>query len=1016
MFKRALIVGLIVTSAALAASVAPALAQPFLSVESPAFGTVTNQTHPFISGSTSDSEDTVTVAVSKGGFFYESAEAQPHADGSFSAQLSTHLEDGEYSIEAVQTEGLTGEPGRSAPVTLYVDTQSPVVTLNGIPSPSGNSMPSFSGTASDTTTVTVLVYKGSSASGSVVAETLAAGTGAGWSSGQVGPLPDGTYTAVAEQNSSLGNPPGVSEPSTFTIHAAKPQLTLKGISSPTGDRTPSFGGTASEHTPVTVRVYEGGSASGVPVSQVQASGTGGSWSSGEVPAPLHDGTYTAIAEQESEFGDGPGTSNTISFTVSTPAPSVSLAGVPTPSGTTKPSFSGSASEGTTVSIDVYAGSSAKGELVRIVHAGGTGGAWSSGPVEPPLPEGGYTAVAEQTGAFGNGTGRSGEVHFTVITSAPAVQLTPFKSPSNVRAPSFSGTTNESAKVLVQVLEGGTAVASAEATPSGGKWKTGPVSPELPPGEHSYTVLAAQKSSFGNPDGHSQLPLVLDTLPPTVVIAPIATPSPNREPTFSGTASDVGSVTLVVKGGGTERKLSAGVSGGKWEAKVSPALPSTKATYTATATQASSIGNEAGVAKLQFVVDPLAPTVTMTLLPAQIGTPTPTFTGTASDTTHVHVAICRIPTASCEPEHGDREAESGGGGAWSATVAEPLEDGEYEAVAWQRTGGGALGAAVRQSFTIDTSAPVVTIDAPGAGATVSGSSVSFHGLAGTAPHDLAQVTLELFAGGSASGDPLQTVTVAAPGGAWSATLGGLVPGAYTARVAQADEAGNSGTAAHSFTDIATAAPTAGPVASFTWFPAHPHIGETVTLVSTASDATSPIASYGWNVLGTGFLAGAQRRTATFATPGGHPVSLRVTDGAGLSSVASQQIPVSFPLMRPFPTVRIVTTRSRGRLHLKLLSVEAPAGAKVAVLCIGKGCPVRALSRLAQLPKGKSSGLPVLTFPRLQRALPAGVALEVRVTQPGKIGKYTRFAVRRGRLPLRSDACVSSTEPKAIPCAG
>jgi hypothetical protein len=116
------------------------------------------------------------------------------------------------------------------------------------------------------------------------------------------------------------------------------------------------------------------------------------------------------------------------------------------------------------------------------------------------------------------------------------------------------------------------------------------------------------------------------------------------------------------------------------------------------------------------------------------------------------------------------------------------------------------------------------------------------------------------------------------------------------------------------------------------------------------------------------------------------------------------------------VRIITTRSGGRLRLKLLSVEAPAGAKVAVVCNGKGCPVRSLSRVALRPKGKYTGLPVLSFPRLQHALPAGVALEIRVTEPGKIGKYTRFAVRKGRLPLRSDGCVSSTEPKAIPCTG
>jgi hypothetical protein len=226
----------------------------------------------------------------------------------------------------------------------------------------------------------------------------------------------------------------------------------------------------------------------------------------------------------------------------------------------------------------------------------------------------------------------------------------------------------------------------------------------------------------------------------------------------------------------------------------------------------------------------------------------------------------------------------------------------------------------------------------------------------------------------------------------------------------------GVAVHTFHDIAPAAPTAGPSAAFSVFPPHPHTGEPVTLVSTSGDATSPITSYAWNVLGPAFVAGGQSKTTTFTSPGSHLVQLRVTDGAGLSSVASQQIPVSFPLMHPFPSVRIVTTRSGGRLHLKALTVEAPAGATVAVACKGKGCPVRSLSRLLTRPKGKSSGLPTATFPRLQRALPAGIALEIRVTQPGRVGKFTRFTIRKGKLPLRADACVNGTEPKPVPCTG
>ncbi len=1020
MFTRALLAGLVATATALAVPVAPALAAPFVSIESPGSGTVTNETHPTVSGLTSDTEDPVKVIVLKEGALFESTQAEPKPNGAWSVVLANHLDDGEYTVEASQIETLTGESGGSGAVGFRVDTQSPEVTMSGVSSPTNDATPSFSGTATDPSeAVTVYVFRGSSPEGSLAAKVSANPSGGAWSTATVGPLADGTYTAIAEQPSSIGNKPGHSQPSTFEVHAAKPKVTLNGISSPTDNRRPSFSGTASEGSTVTVHIYAGGAAAGEPVAESQASGTGGSWSSGPASVALPDGSYTAVAEQESEFGDGPGGSGPIHFTVATAAPTVSMGAIPTPSNDTAPAFSGFASEDTPVVVHVYAGANSKGSLAAEAHASGTGGSWSSGAASPALGDGSYTAVAEQAGGFDNGTGHSGEVHFVVNTVAPALVLKPFKSPSNEQAPKFSGTTSDTTKVVVQVLEGSQPVASAVATPSGTKWETGPLSHELPAGEHTYTVLATQASSIpGNPEARVEAPYVLDTLPPAITITPIATPSKETKPSFSGTASDVGPVTFVVKlaGGKEVFKETVPVSAGDWAVPAGKiTLPSTKATYTATATQASSLGNEAGVAKFTFVVDPLAPSVTLSPIKAQLGTPTPTFTGTASETTPVHVAICKLPTLECKAEPRELEAESVAGGAWSATLAHPLADGEYEAVAWQETLGGATGATAPQDFTVDTVAPVVAIQTPAQGVTVSGSTVSIHGTSGTAAHDVQAVTVQLFSGGSGSGGALQTVTVAAGGGGWSATLGGLAPGQYTVRASQADEAGNIGASEHSFTDAASASPVGGPVVGFSWFPSHPHTGEPVTLVSTSSDAISPITSYAWNVTGSAFVGGAQSRAITFTSAGSHLVRLRVTDGAGLSGVSSQQIPVSLPLMRPFPAVRIVTTRSGGQLHLKLLIVEAPAAATVTVACKGTGCPVRMLSRAVTRPKGKSTGLPVLTFPRLQRVLPAGVALEIRVTQPGRIGKYTRFAVRKGRLPLRSDACVRSTEPKAIPCA-
>jgi hypothetical protein len=50
----------------------------------------------------------------------------------------------------------------------------------------------------------------------------------------------------------------------------------------------------------------------------------------------------------------------------------------------------------------------------------------------------------------------------------------------------------------------------------------------------------------------------------------------------------------------------------------------------------------------------------------------------------------------------------------------------------------------------------------------------------------------------------------------------------------------------------------------------------------------------------------------------------------------------------------------------------------------------------------------------RTLRAGTVIEVLVTAPGQIGKYTRFTVRRGATPARSDLCLRPGHTKPTTC--
>jgi large repetitive protein len=976
---------------------------------------------PTFSGTASDTTAVVVHVFDGAEHEVASASGSPSGGKWKSGGLSKALATGSYTAVAVQSSSLGNPPGQSENISFTVNTEAPHVTLNAPAPRSSNTTPSFAGTASDTTTVTVSVYKGTVASGTPVATATAAGTGGAWSSGPVSEeLKTGTYTARAVQKSSLGNPDGVSESRTFEVNTNAPQVTLNAPPARSNNTTPLFSGTASEGTPVTVEVFKGTSATGSAIAIASATGTRGAWTSGAASPALTSGTYTAIARQKSELPPNPdGLSEPRTFVIDTSAPAVKLEAVPALSNNTTPTFTGTASDTPAVTVSVYAGSATSGTPVATAAGSVAAGSFTSAATSPALGTGSYTAVARQPSSIGNPTGESNKVSFAVNTNPPTVKIEALAARINSVNPTFSGTVvDNEAKVepvTVHIREAGKTsdVATATANVASGKWTSGALTSGLAKGRTSYEAFATQPSSLGNEEGKSNvIAFVVDTEPPTVTLTEVATPSNNRTPTFSGSASDTGPVKVEIEGGGKKFEETGTVTAGEWSAG-SLTLPAAKVAYVATASQASSIGNPAGKSKpIKFLIDPSAPSVFMAPPKPFVNTATPTFTGTASDTTPVTVAICKITTP-CKAEEGESSAKSSGGGAWSATVATPLADGAYQAIASQKSAAGAVGATERQEFTIDTVAPALSVTSPAAGATLLGSSVTVKGSAGTAAHDEPSVTVQLFAGSSTPvGAP---ITVGATGGEWGVPFSGLAPGEYTVRAVQQDKAGNAGTVLRSFTMATPAARATGPTASFSWFPSHPHVGEKVTLASTSVDSASPITAYAWNLLGSAFAGGELKQTASFSTPGEHPVSLRVTDAGGLSSTVTQQIPVSYPLMRPFPIVRIVTTRSHGRLQLKALTVEGPIGATITVVCTGKGCPLRSQSRLVPRPKGKAGGLQPVSFPRFERALPPGVTLEIRVSGAGQVGKFTRLVVRKGKLPLRADACVNAKEPRAVPCS-
>jgi hypothetical protein len=361
------------------------------------------------------------------------------------------------------------------------------------------------------------------------------------------------------------------------------------------------------------------------------------------------------------------------------------------------------------------------------------------------------------------------------------------------------------------------------------------------------------------------------------------------------------------------------------------------------------------------------------------------------------------------------------GTWFTEPVEALNDGTYTARATQTNVFLETGESPPVTFTVDTAPPTVTLNSPGSPS--ENSTPSFTGTAS----ERTLVTVQIHAGGSVSGTLVSRATASGTGDGWASgnASPALSAGEYTAVAVQESSLGNSAgrSTPVTFTVIpppvitpAVVPPPAPPLASFKWFPPVPQTGETVSLVSSSTDAASPITALAWALTGTGpFQSGGSVFTTSFSTPGPHVVRLQATNAAGLSSVASQTIDVTgrrTPLMQPFPVVRIAGSYDAAGVKLRLLRVQQmPAGARVTVRCKGRGCPFKSASRLSVSTK---QGVAPIELKGFERSLPAGVTLEVLISKPGEIGKYTRFKVRRAKLPERSDACLNPAGTQPLVC--
>lgn len=836
-------------------------------------------------------------------------------------------------------------------------------------------------------------------------------------------------------------------------HAAGPSVAI--VSPPAGGSTsesaPLLSGTTSDEIDeVTVELFAGASAAGTPVRTFESSApTGGAWSA-QTPSPLPNGTYTALAEQ-TELGtlEPPGVSEA-TFTIDAPLPAVSLEPVATPTEDSTPTFGGAGgvepADAPTVAVTVYKGATTTGPVVASATPTVEGGTWSYTP--PPLFDGTYTVAATQRDDAGN-VGESTARTFTIDKPPPAVTLEPIAAVGNDATPTFAGragTAPPDSSVTLEIYKGPSASGTPTAVkvaPSGASWSF--VSTKAL-ADGTYTAIAEQSDEAGNVGTSEPSTFVVDTVAPKVTLATPANGSSGKSESvlFAGQAGneagDAPSVTLNIYAAGSPEALQTlqiDRDAGRWEA-TGPQLPAGE--YIAQVLQRDAAGNTGVSSPHTFSIRTEAPVVALSTsgfvrrgTKLFLGTATPEFrTEPASGVKAVTLSVYAGASASGEPvERAPMEERAGG--SWAVRLAQALPEGTYSVQAAVEDVAANKGVSAPIVFTDDETPPTVVLEAPADGSSMTSGTILVAGTAGVGEGDEPEVSVQVFSGATLAGEsPLEEVVVdASSAGSWSAPIGGLAPGVYTVRAEQSDDVGNRG-ASNTSTVTLTAPPASTPpspptpsapsppTASFTWVPTNATVGQSVSLVSSSTNGSSAIGSYAWDLAGNGqFTPGGAVMTTSFATAGAHVVRLQVTDADGLSSTVAQTITATAApalLMQPFPIVRIAGSETSYGAKVRLLTVQAPVGAKAQVTCVGRGCTTKSESRVAVASSKATvpSGAVSLTFKRFERPLRAGVTLQIRVTKAGEIGKFTSFAIKRDKLPVRTDACLQPTSSKPSAC--
>ena len=488
---------------------------------------------------------------SNGGSTWQNA-GPAQTGGPFSFNLSSlGVSDGTYEAQAIATDN-AGNTTTSAAVTFTLDTVAPTVSMTG---PSNNS---FTANNEPTLTATAADNTGGSGLASVQLQYISTSGGTWTNAGPVqtsgpfsftfsSPLTSGGYDARAIATDNAGNT-ATSSAIFFTVDQVAPTVTMTGPTNNGYTNNPTLTASATDNP--------GGS--GLASVQLEYSSNGGSSWQNAGPAQttgpfnynlsslgVSNGTYRHRAVATDNVGNT-ATSNVVTFTLDTVAPTVTLTG-PTDGTITSDNIVTL----TATAADNPVGSGLANVQFQYLSNGtwqNTGPALIGGPAftetTTALPDGIYKVRAVATDNAGNSTA-SNAASITVDTTAPTATMTAPTSGSftNNNEPTLTATAADSGSGLASVQfqyssNGGTTwqIAGAGQT-------SGPSSFSFTFGSHlldgTYKVRAFATDNAGNTDTSSTVSFTVSTVGPTVAVTSPVNNSATGASTeaFTATATD-----------------------------------------------------------------------------------------------------------------------------------------------------------------------------------------------------------------------------------------------------------------------------------------------------------------------------------------------------------------------------------------------------------------------------------------------------------------------------------------------